>query len=281
MAYKTILVHCDDSDAGIGRLKVAMQMARTHDAHLVGVGVMEPPVPPAYFESPDIVELLRLHADRRAARGKALEESFAAATRGSGLRLEWRLDEGQPATVLSTAMRYADLGILGQYQPDAAGSPAWRSLPETVAMTAGRPVLVVPYIGVRQTVGRHVLLAWNASHQSTRAAGDALPLLRRADKVTVLVVDGSVHGISRPPHGEEPGADVAAWLARHDVKVDVVRDISGDIDVASIILSRASDMDVDLVVMGVYGHSRLRELVLGGVSRAMLAQMTAPVLISH
>jgi nucleotide-binding universal stress UspA family protein len=125
------------------------------------------------------------------------------------------------------------------------------------------------------------MLAWNASHQATRAASDALPLLRNAGRVTVLVVDGSVRGIPQGAHGQEPGADVAAWLARHDVKVEVARDTSGSVDVGNVILSRAADLNVDLIAMGIYGHSRLRELVLGGVSRTILQHMTVPVLIAH
>ena len=281
MSYKTIVVHCDDSAAGTSRLKVAMTLARQHDAHLVGIGVLVPVVPPAYVESPYIVELLSQHEERQAARRKAMAESFAGATAGAGLRVEWRLEEGPPPSVLATAMRYADLGVVGQHQPDGPLSDEWRTLPETVAMTSGRPVIVVPYIGAPQSVGRHVLLAWNASHEATRAANDALPVLQRAEKVTVLVVDGRLRGVAREPHGQEPGADVAAWLARHGVKVEVVRDSTADIDVGSVILSRVSDLDVDLVVMGIYGHSRLRELVLGGASRTMLGQMTVPVLIAH
>jgi nucleotide-binding universal stress UspA family protein len=281
MSYKTIVVHCDDSAAGASRLKLAMALARQHDAHLVGLGVVVPVIPPAYVESPYIVELLSQHEERQAARRKAMAEAFARSTAGAGLRVEWRVEEGPPPAMLATAMRYADLGVVGQYQPDGPLSDEWRTLPETVTMTSGRPVIVVPYIGAPEAVGRHVLLAWNASREATHAARDALPLLKAARKVTVLVVDGRLHGVAREPHGQEPGADVAAWLARHDVKVEVVRDTSGDIDVGSAILSRVSDLDVDLVVMGIYGHSRLRELVLGGASRTMLGQMTVPVLIAH
>jgi nucleotide-binding universal stress UspA family protein len=274
-------VHCDDSAAGTSRLKFAMKLARAHDSHLVGIGVMEPVTQSAYIESPYIAELLRTHEQRRSARRTALRDAFAKATDGSGLRLEWRLEDGEPAAVLATAMRYADLGIVGQYQPGGPVEESWRTLPETLAMSSGRPIVVVPYIGAPQAVERHVMLAWNASHEATRAAADALPILQRAQQVTVLVVDGSVHGVPREPHGQEPGADIALWLARHKVKVEVVRDTSADVDIGSVILSRVSDLDVDMVVMGIYGHSRLRELMLGGASRTILQQMTVPVLIAH
>ncbi|MCW5749091.1 MAG: universal stress protein [Alphaproteobacteria bacterium] len=281
MSYKTIVVHCDTSTAGANRLKYAIKLARRHDAHLIGIGVTERAARPSYVESPYIVELLRQHQERQEAERADLAEAFKQATNGSGLRVEWRHEDGEPPEVLGTALRYADVGVVGQFEPDGPMPEEWQSLPETLAMSSGRPIIVVPYIGGAEAVDGHVLLAWNASHEATRAASDALPMLRTARKVTVMVVDGSVRGVVQQPHGQEPGADVAAWLARHDVKVDVVRDTSGDIDVGSIILSRASDLNVDMVVMGIYGHSRLRELVLGGVSRTMLQQMTVPVLIAH
>ena len=123
-----------------------------------------------------------------------------------------------------------------------------------------------------------VMLCWNASRESARAASDALPLLRAAAKVIVLCVDprSSAHG-----HGAEPGADAAAWLSRHGVKVTVQRDVAANSDVGNVILSRAADLDVGLIVMGLYGHSRLRETVLGGASRTLLASMTVPLFVSH
>ena len=103
-------------------------------------------------------------------------------------------------------------------------------------------------------------------------------VLHAAEKVIVLVVDPEK---SADGHGQEPGADVAVWLARHGVKVTVQRDLAVDAQIGEIILSRAADHGVDLIVMGIYGHSRLREMVLGGVSRTLLSSMTVPVLMSH
>ena len=150
-------------------------------------------------------------------------------------------------------------------------------LPEAVVLASGRPTLVVPHIGVRAPLGETVLLCWNASRESARAAADALPFLRLPKKVIVLVVDPRT---SPDGHGAEPGADVALWLTRHGVKVTVQRDVAADSDVGAVILSRAADLGVDLIVMGVYGHSRVREMVLGGVSRTLLSSMTVPVLIA-
>jgi len=207
----------------------------------------------------------------------AAKTAFDKAVKGAHLSTEWRSESGYVDTQLGIHARYADLVVLGQNDPDGE-SDAPSDLPATLALSTGRPVLVVPHIGAKATPGKTVMLCWNASRESTRAASDALPLLRGADKVIVLSVDPKP---SNNGHGAEPGADVATWLTRHGVKVTVQRDVAADSDVGSVILSRAADHDVDLIVMGLYGHSRLREVILGGASRTLLASMTVPVLMTH
>jgi nucleotide-binding universal stress UspA family protein len=175
--------------------------------------------------------------------------------------------------------RYADLVIVGQNDPDATTVlPARADLPETVALSTGRAVLVVPHLGVQKAPGGTVMLCWNASRESARAASEALPLLKTAKQVIVLIVGPKA---SADASGAEPGANVTAWLSRHGVKVTVQRDSSADADAGSAILLRAADHDADLIVMGIYGHSRLREMVLGGASRTLLSGMAVPVLMAH
>ena len=138
---------------------------------------------------------------------------------------------------LAIQARYADLLVVGQADPEGEYlTPP--DLPESLAISTGRPTLVIPLIGVRSKPGKSVMLCWNASRESARAAAEALPFLVAADKVVVLIVDAkqSVAG-----HGAEPGADVASWLVRHGVKVTVQRDVAADADVGSVILSRAAD----------------------------------------
>ena len=139
-------------------------------------------------------------------------------------------------------------------------------------------MLVVPYAFERRPVGRRVLVAWNASREAARAVSDALPLLKRAGQVDVVAFEPGKSGAA---HGEEPGADIALYLARHGVKVTVSRVDAPDLDVGNQLLSRAFDLSADLIVMGAWGHSRLRELVLGGVTRTVLESMTVPVLMAH
>jgi nucleotide-binding universal stress UspA family protein len=149
-------------------------------------------------------------------------------------------------------------------------------LAETVGMAGEAPVLIVPHIGVAKPVGKTVMLCWNGSREAARAAKAALPLLKQADNVILLLID------PEDTDGREgPGVRIAAWLARHGVDASVKRDTAGDSDVGEIILSRAADQDADLIVMGLYGHSRMREWVLGGASRTLLASMTVPLLVAH
>jgi nucleotide-binding universal stress UspA family protein len=278
MPYKTILVHCDATPQTEQRLRYAVQLAKAHEARLVGLLVAEPLAQTAFVDTPFLPDMMRLHEQRQEERVVQVRETFERVMGHAGLEGEWRVGEGSADSVLATHIRYADLGVVGQFDPEGSLTEQWRALPETVAMTSGRPVLVVPYIGAPPTVARNVVLAWNASREATRAASDALPLLQAAERVRVLVVDARS---SEEGHGEEPGADVAAWLARHGVKVEVQRDNAPDSDVGSVILSRLSDFGADLLVMGIFGHSRLRELVLGGASNTLLASMTVPVLIAH
>jgi nucleotide-binding universal stress UspA family protein len=278
MSYKTILVHCDTNPRLSQRLAVAVDLAQRYGAHLVGAYVQAPIDIPAF--SGGVVPMFDLYeayeASAKAERDTAAA-AFDRAIKGTHLPSEWRVVKGYPENELAIQARYADLLVVGQTDPEGE-SLTPTDFPESLAISTGRPTLVVPLIGVRSNAGKSVMLCWNASRESARAAAEALPFLVSADKVVVLIVDPKT---SAPGHGAEPGADVAAWLARHGVKVAVQRDVAADADVGSVILSRAADHGIDLIVMGLYGHSRLREVILGGASRTLLSSMTVPVLMAH
>lgn len=273
MAYKTILVHCDNQPTTTTRVKLAIDLARRHDAHLLGMAAVPVPQLPIDMMAPPSGDLLTLLEENNKTQLAAAKASFDQATKAAGLAGEFITRVDDPVQTFTTALRYADLAIVGQRTSDSSDG----DLPESVAIASGRPVIVVPHVGYSKPVGGNVLLAWNASAQAAHAATAALPLLTAAKTVTLLVVDGA----GDSAHGDEPGADAARWLVRHGVKVEVLREASGDAGVGNIILSRVLDLDIDLVVMGVYGHSRLRELVLGGASRTILSSMTVPVLMAH
>ena len=281
MDYKTILVHLDSGARRSERLELAFTLADRYDAHLVGLFALSAERIPSYVRADTSVALIAMQDRRRAESATEAEAAFrAAAARHGGVKVEWRASAADALGAARLNARYSDLVIVGQRERGRDAEENAGVAPEfadELVLSCGRPVLIVPYAGRFPDAGKRALVAWNASAEATRAVADALPLLARADSVNVIVFETGPSG----DHGEEPGADAALYLARHGVKATVSRYGSPDVDVGSQILSRAADMGADLIVMGAYGHSRLRELVLGGVTRTILESMTAPVLMSR
>jgi nucleotide-binding universal stress UspA family protein len=277
MGFKDLTVFVDTKRDNDTRVRLAVGLAREHEAHLAGVHVMPVPEIPPYLESGLVDRIVKLHVEQTAETARALEARFSEAARREAVSAEWRVVRDFYDVGVDHA-RYADMLIVGQTDPDGAPASLMAEIrPEELALSSGRPVLVVPCVGRFDTIGRNILVAWTPTREATRAVNDALPLLTRAEQVTILVVDPDrFHG-----HGEAPGADIARHLARHGVKPEVERTVAGEIGVDDAILSRAADLSSDLLVMGAYGHSRFRELVLGGVTRGILHHMTLPVLLSH
>lgn len=279
MGYKTILVNCDTAPTTPQRIELAADLARQMQAHLVGMFVRANVVMPAYMEAgigPELIVLQEKRGKDQAAKAKAVFDQIAQRVGGSA---EWREASGDIYDQTTMQSRYADLTVMGQYDSKLDDPDVIPDLAETVMLDCGRPVLLLPYIGFKgKLIGGHVLVGWNASRESGRAVHDALPFLKAASQVTVLVVNpkGGARG-----HGEQPGADIAQFLARHGVKVTASQTVADDIDAGDAIISRVSDINADMLVMGAYGHSRLRELIIGGVTRKVLATMTVPVLFSH
>jgi len=278
MTYKDLLVQVDDTRSCAKRIELAVELAVAHEAHLTGVYVISEPSPASFVGVPpelltDLQQRAREHADAALAR-------FGEVAARNQIAFETRVDRvlyTEVADALTTNARYADLVILGQTDPDdPATGPHY--LPQEVILGCGRPALVVPYIGPAATFGARVMVAWDASREAARAVNDALPLPERAQAVSVVTVNPR----ERPfGHGEEPGADIGLHLARRGIKVEVQRIEARDLDAANAILSHLASESADLLVMGAYGHSRLREFVLGGVTRTILGEMTVPVLMSH
>ncbi|MDJ0389324.1 universal stress protein [Roseomonas sp. E05] len=281
MRLKDILVHLDASEQGEARLRLAAGLARQHEAHLTGLFTVDVTLPAmATAEAggaamlADMLERMRQDSLAEAAKAR---RSFEELLRREGQAGEWRLVEGEASALLALHTRYADLAVVGQADPQGE-QPAARALIEAVLFASGRPVLVVPQVGRFESVGRRVLIGWNASREAARAVNDALPLIASAERTTVLAVNPR-QGLSG--HGAEPGADIALHLARHGLQVEVEHSIAPEVGDGDMLLNRAAELSADLLVIGAYGHSRLREMVLGGVTRMLLRQMTLPVLLSH
>lgn len=278
MALKDLLVHVDDSKGNAGRVDAAIRLASAHDAHLTGLYVApDPNAMMLYTEAHIPGEILEEQRQANIERAREAKQAFEEAAGRAGLSHEWRFVEGELTRTLSLHARYVDLLIIGQANSNDYLSLS-RGVVEQVLLDVGRPVLVVPYIGAPKVLGERALVAWNASREAMRAVHDAMPLLERARAVSVLSIN--------PPRGpagdgDVPGADISLHLARHGVKAEAVHLEAEDIAVGEMLLSRAADLEADLIVMGAYGHSRYRELVLGGATRELLESMTVPVVMSH
>ena len=279
-SYRTIVVHLDATKRRAQVLNVALSLAESFDAHLVGLFVPGPVrvALPAVGEGVSVLREIE-EGRRRSALAAEAEREFRATTQRRGsTHTEWRDLPGDPLYAAQLNARYADLVVAGQpdrHSDDVDESVA--SFPGDLVLSAGRPVLFVPYAGSFPKLGTRVLVAWNASREAARAVQDALPLLERAQRVDVVAFDPQ----RGADHGEQPGSDIALYLARHGVKVSAAQQRGTGIDIGAQILSRAADMDADLIVMGGYGHARLRQLILGGATRTLLESMTVPVLMSH
>jgi nucleotide-binding universal stress UspA family protein len=278
MTYKTIVVHAGADARRRERLQLAASLAAGFESHLVGLFALDELLVP-FALSGNAGAVIEAESRWRGEIAAEARRDFEAAASRAGVQtIEWRRSERSALVATRLSARYADLVVVGQPDPDRA---AEERLPgyfvEELVLTAGRPVLVMPYAGRFARVGARVLVAWNASREAARALADALPFLRRAASVEVVAFEPQRSGAD---HGAEPGADIALYLARHGVKVTAARQQAG-IDIGAQILSRAADTDADLIVMGAYGHSRARELVLGGATRSLLEAMTVPVLMAH
>jgi nucleotide-binding universal stress UspA family protein len=276
MGFKTMLVHVDTGRSAPTRLKLSAELAARSAAHVTGLYVRRPFQAPAFSDAgPAMDSLYRTYENAAKADEALATAAFRDLIGGTSLSSEWRVVDGLAEEVVAAHARYADLVIVGQSEPDAAATTTPPDLAETVALASERPVLIVPHIGVTKPPGKTVMLCWNGTREAARAATGALPILKQADKVIILLIDPRNDG------DEQPGASISRWLGRHGVKAVVQRDTAAESSVGGVILSRAADQDADLIVMGLYGHSRMREWVLGGASRTLLASMTVPLLVAH
>ena len=286
MELRDLLVVLDGSPRSDVVLDVAIGLARRHEAHLTGLCPLEVLMPhnlafalggyPALSTLEGAANQLEAEA---LAKANGIEAGFRDQLKRNEVLGDWQLGRGGVVDVVTLHARAADLVVMGQADPDHPLPPAAHRLVDDVLMTSGRPLLLVPFAGRFDTIGTNVLLGWNGTREAARAANDAMLLIEPQATVTVLTVE---RGRAASELGTVPGGDIAAHLARHGFKVTAARSATdGTISDADALLSYASDIGTDLLVVGGYGHSRAREMVLGGVSRGLLQHMTVPVLISH
>lgn len=267
---KDILVHVTPGEALPAQVPVALDLARRFEARVHAVYPLVHFRLPGYVVGDVNAELLERVRERERERARQIEERVREAV--GALELQWTCRAGEPEALVNEAARSADLVVIEQ--PTAGSSDDTGTFANEVIMGSGRPVLLAPAAGVPPGVGEHVLVAWNGSRECARATHESLALLRRAEKVHLLAMDeGAVSG-------EHRLEDILAHLARHGIEAQMrraaVRDHAGDT-----LLDTVAECGADLLVMGAWGHSRLREVVLGGVTAHVLRHATVPVLVAH
>jgi nucleotide-binding universal stress UspA family protein len=279
--YKDILIPYVNADSERAPTAAAMALAEAFEAHVAMLVTVEVPAPmPSDWGAMAYDLYARLHEEaRKRARERvaALREKFVHAA----VPLDIRITEAvslYPQNAAALQARYADLTVLPAMPRGGAENMFVHDCFHDVLRHSGRPVLVVPEGNTAALPPKRAVIAWKPTREASRAIADAMPLLRRADAVDVLVIDPVV---GEAAHGGEPGADIAAHLAHHGLKVEVVTRPSMNFSVTYALLEYARTVGADLIVAGGYGHSRLREAMLGGTTRELLQTTHLPVLFSH
>ena len=247
-------------------------LAKQFEARLTGVYVLNYPLVPGFVQSELPSEIIEQRYNEIRAAGEAMRAAFDAAAARENVAGEFRVMDGELVETMALCGRYSDLLVVAQPDPDHPAPTD--GLAEDLLLAAGRPILVVPYAGDLNHVGRRVMVAWNGTREATRAVHDAMPILVQAEEVVVFSVN--------PEDSDHiAGADISTHLARHGVNATPRHIVAPDMPVGDSVLSAVAGNSIDLLVMGGYGHSRLRELAFGGATRAIMQTMTCPVMMSH
>jgi nucleotide-binding universal stress UspA family protein len=271
--YKTIFINFSSPETTDLVSEVSAHIADKHNAHLIGTYIS--PSLNLYGGMPS--DILATYNDNQRKIAEAIKSEFTRVASRRNLSFEWSHTSVPMARAVSHLVaeaRIADL-IVTCGNDSNNKQPAYDDVPVRLTLETGRPVVLVPAAGNFATIGDRIAIAWNRSRESARAAFDALPLLRTADTVTIVSINSTEEGAVRP------GEDLATTLSRHGV---VARTAAGNTTTRSegeALLDVVADHDSDLLVMGCYGRSRLREMVLGGVTRHILSHLSIPVLVSH
>ncbi|MCF6178217.1 MAG: universal stress protein [Geopsychrobacter sp.] len=266
MPIKEILVHLDNSDRCQTRLEVAISLGLKHQAHLTGLYATPPPYYAVNWVDPPPAVV-------------AMEARFSEMTSAAGLAADLICTDA-PGLIASVNERvilqayYADLVIVGQTDPSAGSLRNPDDLPEQLALSAGRPVLVIPRFGEFKTVGQRILLAWRGGRASSRALNDAIPFLEQAKQVTLSMVNPD-------EQFETQAKKLCTYLARHGTKAAIDKLSAENIRVGDVLLNQTCDLGIDLVVLGVFAQRRLGKTRLGPVGKHFLEYMTIPVLMSR
>ncbi|MFN4164721.1 MAG: universal stress protein [Ferrovibrio sp.] len=278
MSYRDIVVHLTLDPRNAARIQLAIGLARRFGARVSGLYTVPPPNVPYYMGEYIPTELIQKQMDEAQKASVSAHTEFMSTCAGAGIEHRWLSSELAPVEALRLTVRASDIAIVGQPDPNPADPSSipygTDVLPHELALQAGRPVLAVPHNGPVAEIGRRILVAWNGKREATRALHDAMPLLRSAETVHLVTV-----GPERK--GRTMLAEVTEHMQRHGLRLETaIVDPAGQ-KVGTALMAEAQKRQADLVVMGAFGHSRLREMVFGGVTETILSSMSLPVLLSN
>lgn len=281
MPYKDLLLYLDDDKHCGQRTEIALALAKRHGARLKGITFALNWTYPAYAGPEFAVEFGESQKKVVDESARQLIGTFEGAAEKAGVEFASEIvtcNVSKAPAQLAFHARHADLTVMGQPDPDEEDVGFHEAVLDGVMFGSGRPVYAVPYIGKPNMQVRKAVIAWDGGKKAARALNDALPLLKDRAEVVVLVVNPEKRAGA---HGENPGSDIAAHLKRHGINVTVDTQQNTQLAPATIILNYLTDYGADLLVMGAYGHSRLRERAFGGVTNTIMHQMTVPVFMSE
>jgi nucleotide-binding universal stress UspA family protein len=278
MSFKDILVHVDSTPASRVRLRLALALARRFDARLSGLHVIPDPHVPPYFKPSAVQRIAEMYAENAREAAATAEALFREETENAGAVGAWECVGGELADSIAERARFTDLLILGQFDTEDPPAISAFLLPAKVVFGAASPILVVPNSQTSGELCKRVVAAWDGSREAARAIRDAMPLLKRAEQVSLLAIDPVRQGhIQDGPDAPQ----MAAHLGRHGVPAEVTQASSERKNVSDALLAHAAEFGADLLVMGAYGHSRVWEFVAGGTTQDVLEKANIPVLMSR
>lgn len=280
MSIRDILLHLDPATNNAAEIDAAFRLAQSHESHLAALVTATDAELPLYGFAGMSTTVFTALENQVAHEVERVKGAYDEACQRYGVQAEFRASriyDAEASDIIAMHGRHADLVVMRQSEPEVR-RVGGADVVENTVVAAGSPVLAIPYAGAPETIGTNVILGWDGSREAARALKDAMPFMRKAEKVRVLVVNPESRGGA---HGELPGADIATHLARHGLNVELSTEHTGAIDPANLILSRAADFGSDLLVMGAFAHSRLQQTLFGGFTTTILRNMTLPVLLSH
>ena len=274
MSYPSVLVFIDSSPASDRRVDFALKFARLHNAHLTALHMSYGPLLPfdPYGQMSGVALEWELEVEKKQ---KESQQSFIQKAKSADINYDWDCYRDTELKQVLARARVADICLVGQMLGDADDNEMNRNFFTQFTVNVGRPVMYIPFDREYAPEFKNIIVAWDGGRESARALTDAMPLLKAARLVSVITVT------SKSGNADLPDVDIAAYLARHKVNVDIERVEKITAEAADFMLSRIDLKSADLLVMGAYGHTRFAEFILGGMTRSMMKKMTVPVLMSH